>query len=89
MSLTRSGKFISLVEANFPHSATNQKYYPDLGNDTSFLKETGGGAVICQLLSQPRNLFTVCIAEGRVVHIMLNVTHYYANNSLCSTNGTI
>ena len=45
--------------------------------------------MIRRLLSQPRNLFTVCIAEGRVVHIMLNVTHYYANNSLCSTNGTI
>ena len=51
-----------LVEANFPRGATNQKYYPDLGNDTSFRKETDGSEVICQLLSQARNLFTVCIA---------------------------
>ena len=56
-----------LKKNNFPHGATNQKYYPDLGNDTSFHKETGGGVVICRLLSQAKNLFTVCIAECRVV----------------------
>ena len=34
-SLPRSGLCFWLVETNFPRGTTNQKHYPDLGNDTS------------------------------------------------------
>ena len=35
VSLSRSGKCLCLVEANFSCCTTNQKHYPDLGNDAS------------------------------------------------------
>ena len=56
-----------LVESNFPRGTTNQKHYPDLGNDasssisalvshTSFVGETSGSVAKSGLFSQAKTL---------------------------------
>ena len=64
VSLSRSGKCLCLVEANFSCCTTNQTHYPDLGNDASsvwifcapFLhvisQETSCGVTKCRQFSQ-------------------------------------
>ena len=53
-SLSRSGQYFWLVQANFTSGTTNQKYYPDLGSDASsagmeFLRSSGSVAN-CRML---------------------------------------
>ena len=73
VSLPRSGQFFWLVESNFPRGTTNQKHYPDLGNDTlqygiselvsetSFGGETSGSVAKCRLFSQATARLHKCI----------------------------